>query len=346
MANVVKSWYKRHFSNPQTTVLILFIAFLMAMIMVLGKIMVPVFVSVVLAYLLWDVKLQLDRVRCPHMISVTLLTVLLIGGGLVFLLWLFPLLWQQFVSLMNQVPVMFQQGQKLLAQWSVKYPQYLSIGQLQRYASEFSADLAQLGRYVLSYSLASIPGVIEFVVYVVLVPLMVFFMLKDKTTIFKWMKQFLPKNRMLVKQVWGEVDFQLGNYIRAKVIELFIVAIVTSLFFAALGFNYSFLLGFLTGLSTLVPYIGVIVVTIPVVALGLMQWGLTTPFAWLVIGFLLIMILDGNLLAPLLFAGTLEIHPLAAIIAVIFFGGLWGFWGVFFAIPLAIIVKAIIKAWP
>jgi putative permease len=56
--------------------------------------------------------------------------------------------------------------------------------------------------------------------------------------------------------------------------------------------------------------------------------------------------LDGNVLVPLLFSEAVNLHPVAIICAVLLFGGLWGFWGVFFAIPLATLFKAVLDAWP
>ena len=72
----------------------------------------------------------------------------------------------------------------------------------------------------------------------------------------------------------------------------------------------------------------------------------TPDFAWLMVTYLVIQALDGNLLVPLLFSEAVNLHPVAIIIAVLVFGGLWGFWGVFFAIPLATLVKAVLNAWP
>ena len=62
--------------------------------------------------------------------------------------------------------------------------------------------------------------------------------------------------------------------------------------------------------------------------------------------YLVIQALDGNLLVPLLFGEVVSLHPVAIIVAILVFGGLWGFWGVFFAIPLATLVNAILRAWP
>jgi putative permease len=76
------------------------------------------------------------------------------------------------------------------------------------------------------------------------------------------------------------------------------------------------------------------------------QWGWSADFAWIIVAYGIIQALDGNLLVPLLFSEVVNLHPVAIIIAVLFFGGIWGFWGVFFAIPLATLVQAVMNAWP
>ena len=76
------------------------------------------------------------------------------------------------------------------------------------------------------------------------------------------------------------------------------------------------------------------------------QWGWGSEFAYLIIAYGIIQALDGNVVVPLLFSEAVNLHPVAIIVAVLLFGGLWGFWGVFFAIPLATLVKAVLHAWP
>lgn len=112
-----------------------------------------------------------------------------------------------------------------------------------------------------------------------------------------------------------------------------------------LDLRYAVLLGVLVGLSVLIPYIGAAVVTIPVCVVALFQWGLATEFWYVFIAYAIIQTLDGNVLVPLLFSEAVNLHPLMIIVAVLFFGGVWGFWGVFFAIPLATLVKALSNAW-
>ena len=87
-------------------------------------------------------------------------------------------------------------------------------------------------------------------------------------------------------------------------------------------------------------------VTFPVAVIAYFQWGVGAEFAYLLLAYGIIQAVDGNLLVPWLFSEAVNLHPIAIIVAVLVFGGIWGFWGVFFAIPLATLVKAVMNAWP
>jgi putative permease len=142
------------------------------------------------------------------------------------------------------------------------------------------------------------------------------------------------------------MNLQIANYARGKVIEIIIVGVVSYVSFVFLGLNYAALLGLAVGVSVIVPYIGAALVTLPVVFVAFFQWGLTSEFYYVLLVYLVIQGLDGNVLVPLLFSEAVNLHPVAIIMAVLFFGGIWGLWGVFFAIPLATLIKAVINAWP
>jgi putative permease len=141
------------------------------------------------------------------------------------------------------------------------------------------------------------------------------------------------------------VNQQIGNYIRGKIWEIIIVWVVTYVTFLALKIQFAMLLALLVGLSVLIPYIGAAVMYLPVALVAYFQWGLSAEFVWALIAYSIIQLLDGNLLAPLLLSGVVNLHPVAIISAVLVFGGLWGFWGLIFAVPLATLVHAVIKAF-
>ena len=100
------------------------------------------------------------------------------------------------------------------------------------------------------------------------------------------------------------------------------------------------------GLSVLVPYIGAVIVTIPVALVALFQFGISPTFWYIIIAFAVSQPLDGNLLVPYLFSEAVNLHPLIIIISVLILAVYGDFWGVFFAIPLATLVKAVINALP
>ena len=180
----------------------------------------------------------------------------------------------------------------------------------------------------------------------VVVPLLIFFFLQDKASITNWLKRFLPNDMGLASKVWHDVDIKIGNYVRGKIIEILVVGFATYLPLAIMGMEYAALLSLLVGLSVIIPFVGAVAVSIPVVLIAFFQWGFTADFVTLIVAYSIVQFLDGNILVPLLFSEVVNIHPAAIIIAVLVFGGLWGVWGVFFAIPLATLVQTVINTWP
>jgi putative permease len=183
-------------------------------------------------------------------------------------------------------------------------------------------------------------------VYLIVIPLLVFFLLKDKDVIMDWFRRFLPKEHGLASAVWKDVDIKMGNYIRGKLLEILIVGIAAYIPLALLGLNYAATLSLFIGLSVIIPYVGAILVTIPVAMIAWFQWGPSDSFLYVMIAYLIVQALDANVLVPLLFSEVVNMHPVAIIVSVLVFGGLWGVWGVFFAIPLATLVQSVINAWP
>jgi len=241
---------------------------------------------------------------------------------------------------------MVSQGQQALLRVPEMYPTLFTEQQMRELIGTLHAEVADFGRAVLSVSLSQAVSIFTFIIYVILVPLLVFFMLKDKDRMIAWAQDFLPRRRELSFQVWQEVDDKIGNYIRGKVVEIAIVWVVSYVTFALMGLNYSLLLSFVVGISVIVPYVGAISATIPIALIGYFQWGFAPEFWWLLLAYQIIQLLDGNVLVPVLFSEVVNLHPVAIIVAVLFFGGLWGIWGVFFAIPLATLVQAVLNAWP
>lgn len=345
MIQSLSQWFQRRFVGTELGSLALITLAVILAIWLMGNILAPVFVSIAIAYLLDGSIRRLERWKFPHFIAVNLVFLLFLGALVVGLFFLLPLVWDQLITLLNEMPSKIKLAEQYVVQLSQQYPDYISKAQAQKWMTSFQSDIAKLGTRALSYSITTISSLVMLVVYLILVPLIVYFLMKDRNAILKWMTQFLPKKRGLAREVWREVNQQIGNYIRGKIIEIIIVGFVTTIAFMILGLNYAILLGVLVGIANIIPYVGAILVTVPVFIVGYLQWGFEAQLLYLAIIYIVINVLDGNVLAPLLFSETMKLHPVAVIIAVLIFGGLWGFWGIFFALPLASVAKALSNAW-
>ena len=150
----------------------------------------------------------------------------------------------------------------------------------------------------MSLSLASVKGVVAGLVYLILVPMLVFFFLKDKNKILDWLAGIMPRERRLTDAVWKDVNLQIANYVRGKVWEIFIVWGASFAVFMLLDLKYATLLSLFVGLSVLIPYIGATVMFLPVTLMAYFQWGWSPHFGYVLGAYLVIQFLDGNLLAP------------------------------------------------
>ncbi len=343
---LLKNWFKRSFSDPQVVILGLFLIVGFAVIIGLGKWLAPVFASLVIAYLLEAIVSRLQKLGMSRMPAVIIVFLLFVAFLLFLLFGLVPIVTRQLTQLVQQLPDYIAQGQTLLKQLPQNYPQLVSEEQVIGILNQVGQEVAGIGQQALSWSLSSLGSLVVLVIYLVLLPVLVFFFLKDKELMVHWAVGYLPRERTLVTKVWNEAETQIANYVRGKVSEIFVVGSVTYITFTILGLQYSALLATLVGFSVLIPYIGAAVVTIPIALIAYFQFGWSWGFGHIMIAYAVIQALDGNLLVPLLFSEVVNLHPVAIILAILFFGGLWGFWGIFFAIPLATLVQAVLQSWP
>ena len=317
----------------------------LVIILLLGKMLVPVFAGIVIAFLLEGLVSLFVRCRVPRKVSVIVVFLVFMVCLVILLVVFLPLLSDQIGQLFRELPSMIAGVQKAFMHLPERYPDFISEEQVQNVIGFLGSQLTNVGQRLLSISVASVRGVISIVVYLILVPFLVFFFLRDKAVILQWLSGFLPGNRGLATGVWQEVNQQVANYLRGKIWEIIIVWGASYLTFLLLDLQFALLLSFLVGLSVLVPYIGAAFMYLPVALIAYFQWGWGAEFAYALIAYSIIQLLDGNVLAPLLLSEVVNLHPVAIIAAVLVFGGLWGFWGLIFAVPLATLVHAVIKAF-
>ena len=308
--NLITDWFKHHFSNPQVVFLTLLMLVILTIIVLFGSILGPVFALFAV------------------------------------MLWLIPLLTAQISQLVQQVPQFLHSGQAALIKLPERYPEVVSEDQVRQVIRLIGNEFTFYGQKLVAFSVSSFRNIVTIMIFLIVMPILVFLLLKDKDRIIDWFTSFMPRDRQLTSKIWRESNAQFSNYIRGKFLEILVVTVISAVTFVWLELQYAALLAVAVGLSVLVPYVGAAVVTIPVMLIGWFQWGWSWDFGYVAIAYFVIQALDGNILVPWLFSEVVNMHPVAIIVAVLFFGGIWGIWGVFFAIPLATLVQAIIRAWP
>ena len=341
----VSNWYSRHLARPEAVALLLFLVLVMIFLYALGDILLPLLIAMVVAYLLeWPVA-YLENYKVPRLCSVLIVFTLFVSLLVLTIVGVLPVLKHQLVSLLNALPDMLAEAKKLIRSIQSDY-HIISEDQYSEIMDNLKSYGTITGKYLLSFSIASITNILTVMLYLILVPILVFFLLKDKNLLIKQFTAFMPEESSLIYRVFGEVHVGLGNYIRGKFLEAVLVSGSTYAVLAYFGLPYKALLSVLNGVSVFFPFVGGVIATIPVAAVGVFYLGLGSQFIQLMGVYLLIQLIDAQIIVPVILAEALNMRTIFIILSLILFGGLFGFWGVVFAIPLAILIRAVINAWP
>jgi len=346
MRNTIDTWLHRYFGDEEAFLLSLIIVASLVVIWFLGEVLAPFLVSLIIAYILQGPMHALSAKGMPRNLAVALTYAFFLGLIIAIGFFLIPLILAEVTSAVADLPAIMNRGEQLFKNMVESGSDYISDDFLSSLFGQLNQIALYNGEKLVAYSLGQIPGLMTLTVYGALVLILVFFLLKDWQSLGMGIKGFLPTRRGAMRIIWVEMDQQLANYLRGKALEILIVGIVSYAVFALFGLRYSLLLAVLVGFSVLIPFVGAFAVTIPVALVALFQWGLSPVTFYLVMAYIILQILDGNVLVPLIFSEAVNLHPVIIILAILVFGGIWGVWGVFFAIPLATLIKALISAWP
>jgi putative permease len=346
MIKVFNGLYERYLSEEEAIIFLLLLIVFFAILLTLGSVIAPLLWSLVLTYMLQGLVNSLDKLHVPHHVAVYSVYFLFLGITVLIMLGFLPFTWNRIRFFINDLPAITEQLRGLLLLLPENYPEVFTVEQVQEWMNALQRELRMFGQAILSYSVSGAARIVTVLVYTVLVPIMVFFMMKDSEKLLNWFESWLPEKRPIMAQIWHEMNDQLSNYIRGKALEILMVGGTSFIMLSLFGMNYALLLSVLVGLSVIIPFVGATLVTVPIFLVGFLQWGFSGELYQVLIAYIVLQVIDGNILVPLIFSETVNLHPIAIITAVLVFGGLWGFWGVFFAIPLATLIKAIIRAWP
>ena len=346
MIEHINKLFKRIFNNEETVIFSLVIVSVLILFSLFAAILTPFIISVVVAYLLVGLQKKIQSYNISESLSAIFAFSIFIIVGAAMFMWLIPLIYVQLQSFVLDLPRLFDEFMNFMTTLSVTFPDLVNSDQISLFFQSVSSELSSITQNLVKSSIAGIQSTISVLLYIILFPILVYFFFFDRKNIINGLTKIIPGDRTMLSKVWSEMDVQLSNYVRGKALEIIIVGLLAAILFYSFGLKYAALLAFLVGISALIPYVGAFLVTIPIVVIGLLQFGLSSQFYLLVGLYILLQFVDGNILVPIIFSEAVKLHPLVIIFAVFLFGSMFGFWGVFFSIPLATFIKAVWNSWP
>jgi predicted PurR-regulated permease PerM len=215
----------------------------------------------------------------------------------------------------------------------------LSRREQQELINKAADSSMESGKEMLGTTLSSFT---DSVMNLILIPVYIFLILLYRTHFIKFLcKLFDKKHHDVLEDIMGTIKISVQSYIIGLMIEFVIVSVLTAVGLMIIGVKYYILLGVITGLLNLIPYIGILIAGILTIVASLTGTTDLSIIAGIIIVNVIVQLLDNNLLVPMIVSSKVEINAVASIIGIIIGGLLGGITGMFLAIPLMAIMKVI-----
>ena len=312
----------------------------------LSVVMLPVILSGLLFYLLNPLvdlmeKYKINRVLAISIIFVIIAFLLIIGLAVAI-----PNLQRQVIIFAHNVPSYIEDADRVIDDLVTKRlpddfrPQLEQV--LAQFSTQATAWASNISSKAVNWVSAIISGTSQVIVALIIMPFMLFYLLRDGKGLRDYITQFLPnKLREPVGKVLSDVNQQLANYVRGQITVAVIVAIMFIIFFKIIGLRYAVALGVTAGVLNLVPYLGSFLAMLPALVLGLIAG--PVMLLKVIIVFIVEQTIEGRFVSPLILGSQLNIHPITILFVLLTSGSMFGIWGVLLGIPIYASAKVVIS---
>ncbi|SET78004.1 Predicted PurR-regulated permease PerM [Oceanobacillus limi] len=300
----------------------------------------PFLISCLIAYLLYPIVKKIHQYNIPKSIAVLFIYCLFFGGVGYAIYRVYPAVIHQLRDLNDYLPQLIEMYQGLI------YQLYESTSFLPETVhdrmDEFIASIEAYIEDLIVNLLGGISKIFDMIIIITVIPVLVFYFLKDYEKIRSYSKTFIPKKyQEQTSKLVHAIDENLGNYIRGQLLVSLFVSLTSYIIFQFFGLKYTLLLAIIMGLTNLIPYFGPIIGAVPAVGIALTMSGQLVLFV--VISIFIIQLIESNLLQPYIVGKSVAIHPVAIIFALLLGGKIGGVVGMIVAVPLLTISKVIVK---
>ncbi len=317
------------------------------LVWLLSGVLAPFVTGMVIAYLLDPVCERLQRLGLPRWLATTVLLLMFLFVAILAALIILPIMLNQVTGLLSAVPDMMTRAaarlQPLIAELKHRVSQS-NFAEIQKAVSQYAGSAVSWIGTVIGGLWQGGMALIDLLSLVFITPVVAFYMLRDWDRMIGVIDQNLPiAQRDTIRGLGIEVNFTLSKFIRGQLIVCLLLGLFYAIALSIVGLNFGLLIGMMTGILSIIPYVGSLVGLISSVGIAMVQYDDWTMWA-LVLGiFLLGQFLEGNFVTPKLVGESVGLHPVWVIFALLAAGSLFGFTGVMLAVPVAAVIGVLTR---
>ena len=314
-----------------------------AVLWVLGDVLLPFVTGAAIAYFLNPLVTKLTRAGLPRALAVSVLMLALIGIVILAGLLVIPAVIAQAVQFTQAAPDLLERLQQFL---SARFPNIQGVEDaLQGSLAAMGETIKERGAALAQGVWRSVSGVVSALIFLVITPVVAFYLLLDWPRVVKGADDLLPRQHApVIRDLAGQIDRSIAGFVRGQVTVCLILAAYYATALGLVGLQFGLAIGVVAGLISFVPYIGAIIGGVLAIGIALWQfWGAPGSIGAVVIIFAIGQILEGNILVPRIVGNSVRLHPVWLLFAISAFGMLFGFTGMLIAVPLAASVGVLVR---
>jgi predicted PurR-regulated permease PerM len=314
-----------------------------ALVWVMGDILLPFVVGGAVAYFLDPIVTRLARGRMSRLLATSLVFVAVAAVLALALLLLIPMVLTQAGQLVAAAPDILARLQEFLAQ---RFPDVLDAeSALRQSLGGLGETLRDKGAELLNGLLGTALGLVNIVVFLIVAPVVAFYLLMDWPNLVERLDGLLPRDHApVIRRLAGEIDGAIAGFVRGQLTVCLILAAYYGIALSLAGLQYGLVVGVLTGLISFIPYVGAIVGGALAIGLALFQfWGDPVMIGVIIAIFVAGQVAEGNFLVPNLVGRSVGLHPVWLLFALSAFGAVLGFVGMMIAVPVAAAMGVLVR---
>lgn len=318
-------------------------AVFLLLLWLLGDILLPFFVGAAVAYFLDPVADRLELAGFSRAMATLTITLVAVLVFVVAALVIIPTMVEQAVNLFKTAPQIFQRLQDILTE---RFPELVNEGSpVRKTLASVGATIQEKGGTLLESALTSAASLVGILMFLVIVPVVSFYLLLDWDNMIAKIDDLLPRDHApVVRRIFNDIDRTLAGFVRGQGTVCLVLGTYYAISLMIVGLNFGLVVGFFAGLISFIPYVGAIFGGVLAIGLALFQfWGDWWMIVAVLVVFQIGQIIEGNVLTPMLVGSSVGLHPVWLILALSVFGSLFGFIGMLVAVPLAAALGVLIR---